>query len=235
LNGLINQDLFSDETGFFTEVLKSAGVGFWTYDHATDSNVWSAQLLAQLGRDEGDVPKGFTEWFDLIHPEDQPRVQSSVEGALQLSNPLYDVQFRYRHRLGHWVWLHSRGRVLKRNPDGSPLLTAGITSDISQLKQVESALSRTDSRFSELVEHIPVGVYTLSTSGTIEQSAFTFVSNRLCQLLGLDRSALMKDASMAFKLAMPDETDRWIKANQDAFLSKQSFHFEGQFQIRGEH
>jgi PAS domain S-box-containing protein len=235
LNGLIKQDLFSDETEFFTEVLKSAGVGFWTYDHATDSNVWSAQLLALLGGDEGDVPKGFTEWFDLIHPEDQPRVQSSVEGALQLSNPLYDVQFRYRHGQGHWVWLHSRGQVLKRNPDGSPLLTAGITSDISQLKQVESALSRTDSRFSELVEHIPVGVYTLSTPGTIEQSSFTFVSNRLCQLLGLDRSALMMDASMAFKLAIPDENDRWIKANQDAFLSKQSFHFEGQFQICGEH
>jgi hypothetical protein len=78
LNGLIKQDLFSDETEFFTEVLKSAGVGFWTYDHATDSNVWSAQLLALLGGDEGDVPKGFTEWFDLIHPEDQPRVQSCM-------------------------------------------------------------------------------------------------------------------------------------------------------------
>lgn len=137
-------DLFLDESEFFKEVLQSSGVGFWSYDHASDSNIWSSQHSAMLGFEEGDGPKTFTEWFDLIHPEDQPRVRSCLEAALHASNPLYDLQFRYLHRQGHWIWIHSRGRVIKRNSDGSPRLTAGITSDITQLKEAESSRERTE-------------------------------------------------------------------------------------------
>lgn len=228
---LIKQDLFLDEAEFFKEALQSANVGLWSYDHTTDSINWSSPLFAMLGRLEGDLPKSFTEWFDLIHPEDQPRVRSCMDAALHASNPLYDVQFRYRHRQGYWIWMHSRGRVIKRNPDGSPLLTAGITSDITQLKQAESSLERTQSRFCDLVEQIPVGVYTLVTSGTVEQSKFTFVSDRLCELVGFSRSELIQDASIAFGSAIPDDYARLIKANQHAFVVKEAFHFEGQFLI----
>lgn len=232
MNGTIKQDLFLDEAEFFKQVLQSAGVGFWSYDHASDSNIWSSQLSAMLGYEEGKGPKTFNEWFDLIHPEDQLRVQSCLEVVFQDTNHLHDVQFRYLHRQGHWVWLHDRGRVIKRNPDGSPRLTAGITSDITQLKEAESARERTESRLSDLVEQIPVGVYTMATSGTVEQSEFTFVSERFCQLAGLTRSELMQDASIAFDLAIPDDYGRLIQAVQDAYSTKEPFHFEGQFLIR---
>ena len=228
---LIKQDLFSGNHDFLDEVLQSAGVGFWSYDHASDSNIWSSQLSAMLGFEEGDGPKTFTEWFDLIHPEDQPRVRSCLEAAFQDSNHLHEVQFRYLHCQGHWVWLHDRGRVKKRNPDGSPRLTAGITSDITRLKEAEAARERKQSRFSDLVEQIPVGVYTLATSGTVEQAEFTFVSDRLCELVGFSRSELMQDASIAFDAAIPDDYARFIQANQHAFVVKEPFHFEGQFLI----
>lgn len=234
MNGTINRDFFLDEAEFFKEALQSANVGLWSYDHTTDSINWSSPLFAMLGREEGDVPKSFTEWFDLIHPEDQPRVRSCMFAALHASNPLYDVQFRYRHRQGYWIWMHSRGRVIKCNPDGSPLLTAGITTEITQLRQAESALEKAEHRFRDLIEQIPVGVYTLATYGTVEQSEFTFVNNRLCELVGFSRSELMQDALIAFDSAIPDDYGRLIKANEDAFLTKEPFHFEGQFLIRGQ-
>lgn len=230
--GLISQDLFSNEAEFFKEVLQAVGVGLWAYEHATDTNIWSPQLLAILGVDEGEGPNSLNEWLGRIHPEDQARVRSCLEAAFEYSNRSYDIQYRYLHRQGHWVWLHDLGRVIKRNPDGSPLLTAGIASDITQSRQAESALVNAEQRFRDLVEQIPVGVYTLETFGTLEQSRFLFVSDRLCQLVGFSRSQLMQDVSIAFNSAIPDDYGRLIKANQDAYLMKEPFHFEGQFLVR---
>lgn len=150
-------DLLSllSEEDFLQEALLAAGVGFWMYDHARDSIIWSPQMFAMVGRKAGDSPRNLADWFALIHPEDQAGVKASIQGSLDTSRPLYEVQFRYRHRDGNWLWLHSRGRVIRRTRDGSPLLTAGVTNDVSQLKQAESTLEKSETRFSELIEQLP--------------------------------------------------------------------------------
>jgi signal transduction histidine kinase/ActR/RegA family two-component response regulator len=45
-----------------------------------------------------------------------------------------------RHKEGHWVWVHDRGRVATWTGDGSPLLMAGTHQDISQRKELELSL-----------------------------------------------------------------------------------------------
>ena len=49
-------DLLSllSEEDFLQEALLAAGVGFWMYDHARDSIIWSPQMFAMVGRKAGD-------------------------------------------------------------------------------------------------------------------------------------------------------------------------------------
>jgi diguanylate cyclase (GGDEF)-like protein len=46
------------------------------------------------------------------------------------------------HKDGHWIWIESRGKVVQRDPDGTPLRMVGTKMDISTRKQTELAIQR---------------------------------------------------------------------------------------------
>lgn len=46
-------------------------------------------------------------WFGCVHPDDLPLVQQAF--ALLFSDGcLFDLEYRYRHRNGEWIWIHDR-------------------------------------------------------------------------------------------------------------------------------
>ena len=54
----------------------------------------------------------------------------------------YDCECRMRHRDGHWVWVHDRGRVVTWTDDGRPLKMFGTHTDVSASKSIQEALRR---------------------------------------------------------------------------------------------
>ena len=52
----------------------------------------------------------------------------------------FDHEFRMRHKGGHWVWIHDRGKVIRRDENGQPLRMIGIHTDISAKKKSEQEL-----------------------------------------------------------------------------------------------
>ena len=49
-----------------------------------------------------------------------------------------------RHKDGHWVWVHNRGKVFELSDSGRPLRVAGIHMDITQRKLDEEKLRATN-------------------------------------------------------------------------------------------
>jgi len=49
----------------------------------------------------------------LIHPEDRERVASSLSDHLQ-HRAVYDLEFRVRHKAGHYEWMRARGQAERR-------------------------------------------------------------------------------------------------------------------------
>jgi PAS domain S-box-containing protein len=50
-----------------------------------------------------------------VHPDDLGAVRARVGEAFAGRTPLYEAEFRVRHKDGRWIWLHSRGRVVERD------------------------------------------------------------------------------------------------------------------------
>ena len=65
----------------------------------------SPQIESLIGR----APDGFLadpdSWFDLVHPDDQERVDEAARRAGSAGDP-FDEEYRMRHADGHWVWVH---------------------------------------------------------------------------------------------------------------------------------
>ena len=52
----------------------------------------------------------------------------------------YDTEYRMKAKSGEWRWIHDRGKVVARAPDGRPLRMAGTHTDITERKRTEGAL-----------------------------------------------------------------------------------------------
>ena len=103
----------------------------------------------------------------------------------------------------------------------------------AELLRSNSELRASTSRYDELVRRIPHGVYTLHLDRDGAKQ-FRYLSPQLCQILDLDAAAVLRDASLAFTIAHPEEQADLERTTLAATLSRQPYHWEGRFLVRGE-
>jgi PAS domain S-box-containing protein len=73
-------------------------------------------------------------WFGRIHDEDRERVVAAYKSLFEGSG-IYDVEYRIRHKDGHWIWINDFAYTTTLR-DGVRL-AHGVFSDITTRKQAE--------------------------------------------------------------------------------------------------
>ncbi len=113
------------------------------YDWDIPSNkVWRSggltRMLGWLPEDIGDAIEG---WAKLRHPVDEKRLDKSVYADYVQANDRYALEYRVRHKSGHYIWVLDSGRLF-RDSSGKVVRIAGATVDISARKKVEASTNR---------------------------------------------------------------------------------------------
>ena len=76
-------------------------------------------------------------WHDHIHPDDMDLLFSGLFTLFSDMEQTHD--YRFRHKDGHYCWIHDTLRVLC-NDEGEPVEVLGSLLDISERKQMEAKL-----------------------------------------------------------------------------------------------
>jgi len=79
-----------------------------------------------------------TSSFQQIHPDDREKVMAAAQQARQTGRG-QKIEYRIRHKNGHWVFLESTASVV-RNPQGAVQMLVIVNRDISERKRVEDQL-----------------------------------------------------------------------------------------------
>ncbi|MDN7025979.1 PAS domain S-box protein [Methanoculleus sp. FWC-SCC1] len=122
--------------------LDSANMGVWAVDLASGRQSMNARAAGIAGYSPGDFSGREEEWRSLVHPDDLGGVTEAIQSHLGGVSPFYDAEYRLRHKDGRYVWIHSAGRIAKRDRDGTPLLITGVMHDITGKKEAAEALHR---------------------------------------------------------------------------------------------
>lgn len=85
-------------------------------------------------------------WLEVVHADDHALAEQAVRDLRAMGE--FDVEYRIVRRDGDVRWLHDRGRIIKDDA-GHPLRIDGIASDITEWKQLQAQLRRTE-RVAEL-------------------------------------------------------------------------------------
>ena len=136
--------------------LQTGKFGSWQLDLTTGVLESSDQCKANFGLS----PKedlSCQRLFELIHPDDRAYVQAVIERAITEQID-YDAEYRTIWLDGSVHWIVDRGRVIYET-NGRPVRMIGVTLDITERKQVEETLRKSEERLRLAMEGAQMGTW----------------------------------------------------------------------------
>lgn len=79
--------------------------------------------------------------FDLVHPDDRPATQSTMEEALKTGMTAFTITERIRHKAGHYIWVESTHSIVRESTSGQLSEIIAVIRNITDRKQTEAVLN----------------------------------------------------------------------------------------------
>ncbi len=163
------------------EAQRVGRIGSWEWDIESGEMHWSEEMYLMHGSQRrapnSDAP-GIL--LDVTHPDDLDSVTQAVQRALQDRAPL-DTQSRLVLPTGEIRHVHTRAAI-ECDASGAPVRMLGTTHDVTELKQVETALGE-QLRLQEREQQIARRLYELTDISVVVSAVF----EELRELFDADR------------------------------------------------
>ena len=148
-----------------------AGVadGVWDLDLRTTSVWYSPDWYLALGYAPADLPSESQRlpWPALVHPDDCETLRAALAAHLDGRAPTCRAELRMRGPDEQWRWVVSRGKVVERAADGSPVRVIGTYVDISAWKDLAQRYESAERRHRALLQSLPDLTVLVRRDGTI--------------------------------------------------------------------
>ncbi|MCX6059183.1 MAG: PAS domain S-box protein [Chloroflexi bacterium] len=186
-------------------IIEGARVGTWEWNVQTGEVVFNKLWAQMIGYTLEELePISIKTWEKFCHPDDLNRSDELLQRHFAGELPYYDVEVRMKHKDGHWVWIHDRGRFITRTDDGKPLLMFGTHTDITQSKHAELQLEEAKLRVENIIEGAHIGAWEWNV-----QTGEAVINEFEAQLLGYTLEELEPISINTFeKLIHPDDLNR---------------------------
>jgi len=174
-----------------------AKLGSWTSD-MSGRIAWSDELYRICGVSPETFTPTADSFLNLIHPDDRPAMRAWIDACSAGEKP-GEFVFRIIRPDGTLRIISGRGEPVPDSEDGQIHL-AGTAQDITERKEAEEALSRSEGAFRATFEQAAVGMARVATDGRWLQ-----VNQRLCDVVGYPPDELL---ALTFQeIAHPHDLD----------------------------
>ena len=180
------------------EAHQISGLGSYLLD--IPNKMWkvSPQVDALLGIDSS-YDHTFDGIWPLVHPDDRSVLADRLKAHFSGELSTFDREYRIiRKTDGAIRWVHARGR-LELDAQGKPLALRGTVQDITERKQVETALRESEDSLRQAQKIAGLGSYALDIHSGLWTS-----SDIMDEIFGID-SAYERSVGGWLELLHPDD------------------------------
>jgi two-component system sensor histidine kinase/response regulator len=192
--------------------LESAGHGVWDCNVQTGEVEYSDLYLHMLGYSREEYPVQVEGRMRLIHPDDRQRFLAAHNAHLEGMTTAFISEHRILCKDGNWKWIISRGMVVERDERGRPLRMIGTHTDLSERRQMESALRLSEAKLHATLDNAPIGIWLIGVDGR-----FHFVNKTLCDSLGIAEHAFLGAERLSDVMA-PEIAAAWFKSDRECLV-----------------
>ncbi len=122
-------------------IIDGTNVGTWEWNVQTGKTVFNSTWARIIGYTLEELsPVTIDTWKALVHPRDLEKSRKLLERHFSKELPHYDCECRIRHKDGHWIVVHDRGKVVTWTPEGEPLMMFGTHQDITEQKEAQGRI-----------------------------------------------------------------------------------------------
>ncbi|MBI4784416.1 MAG: PAS domain S-box protein [Oscillatoriophycideae cyanobacterium NC_groundwater_1537_Pr4_S-0.65um_50_18] len=160
--------------------LTAANQGLYDINFQTGKAIVNSEYATMLGYDPADFHETNARWIERLHPDDREAVAQIYRAYIAGEISEYKAEFRSLTKTGEWKWILSLGKIVAWDEQGQPLRMMGTHTDISDRKQVEAELQRSQLLRGELrlleniLEIILAGYWDWDIPGNREYLSPTF-------------------------------------------------------------
>jgi len=142
----------------------------------------------------------------FVHPDDLPGCMAWLQKVIETEQRQEGIEYRVRHIDGSWRW-HTSSAVPLRDKAGTIIGFEGTARDITDRKQVETALEESETQYRDIIENIQDMVYRADMNGK-----FTMVSPSGARLVGLESPDQLVGRDVADRYADSDDRRAFLEA-----------------------
>lgn len=137
----------------FHLAMQATNDGLYDWDLLRNTIYYSPAWKRMLGYEEQELPDDFSIWESLTHPDDVTESWAMFDDVVHRRRPRFEMEFRMRHKDGHWVDVLSRARPVF-DDNGAAIRMVGTHVDITERKKTEAALRESEEKYRLLFEHM---------------------------------------------------------------------------------
>jgi PAS domain S-box-containing protein len=124
------------------EAQRVARLGSWSLDTETGHVVWTEEIYRIFGLDPAQSAPAYEAHPRILAPESYARMNTAIEKTRQTGEP-YELDLELIRPDGTRKWITARGEA-RRDDDGKIIGLRGTALDITERKQTEQALRRSN-------------------------------------------------------------------------------------------
>ncbi len=117
--------------------IKGSSDAPWDWNLEKNQIYYSPQWWRMLGYEENELPSDAKLWERLVHPDDIDTIRQDLQKALESGQHTHSVEFRLRHKDGHYVPILERS-FITRNKSGKVVRVSGTNMDLTERRRVQS-------------------------------------------------------------------------------------------------
>lgn len=141
-----------ESEGQLAEAQEIGEVGSWQWDVVHNRLYWSDEVYRLFGLDPQTTNASFALFMSHVHPDDREALQQAIENSVD-QGAEFEVDYRIVLENGEIRWMHEKANDI-RNTQGKSVRRVGTVQDITQRKEYEMELKRSNEELNQALATI---------------------------------------------------------------------------------
>ena len=135
--------------------LSAANQGLFDLNVKTGKAIVNDEYATMLDYDPKTFKESMISWIRRVHLDDREIAIKAYKDYIDGKINEHRVEVRHKTADGGWKWILSTGKIVERDENGNPLRMLGTHTDISRLKEIVSALQKSEEKFAKMFRSSP--------------------------------------------------------------------------------
>jgi len=159
-----------EQRKFIESVTEQSPSTIHIYDYRQEQMIYyNRKIIDNLGYNEEEIKTIEQNLRSICHPDDIDSIKQHHRQNLQLAdNEVNTLEYRIKHKNGHWVWLLNKDIVFNRDEEGNVTQVLGVVEDTTEQKQMYESLKLNEALFRQLFQNAPVGIVRVDENYSVQ-------------------------------------------------------------------